>query len=57
MSFSEKIKSEALESFEDFVIQALLPTDDEIKGIQEHNRLDNWKLCNWHTAFHFFFPM
>lgn len=41
MSFSEKIKNEALDSFENFVIQALLPTDDEIKGIQEHNRLDN----------------
>ncbi|CRK86659.1 CLUMA_CG000495, isoform A [Clunio marinus] len=38
MSFSERIKCEALDSFDDFIVQAVLPRDDEVKGILEHNR-------------------
>lgn len=37
MSFSERIKGEAIDSFDNFIVQAILPNDDEIKGIQEHN--------------------
>lgn len=38
MSYSERIKNEAIDSFDNFIVQAILPNPDEIKGIQEHNR-------------------
>ena len=54
MSFSEKIKIEAIDSFDNFIVQAVLPNDDEIKGIHEHNRSDNWHFL---MSFYFnFFP-
>lgn len=37
--FTEKIKKDAIDSFDNFIIQAVLPGDEEIKGIVEHNRL------------------
>lgn len=38
MSFSERIKKEAVSRFDNFIMQAVLPNDDQIIGIQEHNR-------------------
>jgi hypothetical protein len=38
MFYSEKIKSRAIDGFDDFIIQVVLPNDDELKGIQQHNR-------------------
>lgn len=38
LSFSEKIKNEAIDSFDNFIIQAIAPSTDELKGILEHNR-------------------
>jgi hypothetical protein len=38
ISVCENIKKEAVEVFDNFITQVILPNDDEIKGIQEHNR-------------------
>lgn len=29
-----------MENFDNFIIEVISPTDDEIKGIHEHNRSD-----------------
>lgn len=42
LSFSEKIKNEAIDSFDNFIIQAIAPSTDELKGILEHNRSVEW---------------
>lgn len=42
LSFSEKIKNEAIDNFDNFIIQAVAPSPDEIKGIFEHNRSVEW---------------
>lgn len=42
LSFSEKIKNEAIDSFDNFIIQAIAPSPDEIKGVFEHNRSVEW---------------
>lgn len=38
ISVCENIKKEAIEVFDNFITQVILPSEDEIKGIQEHNR-------------------
>lgn len=38
LSFSEKIKNEAIDKFDNFIVQAVAPSGDEVKGILEHNR-------------------
>lgn len=46
ISVCEHIKHEASEAFDNFITQVILPNDDEIKGIQEHNRSDfNFFVC------------
>lgn len=39
--FTERIKKDAIDSFDNFIIQAVLPEDDQIKGIVEHNRSED----------------
>lgn len=41
ITYSEKIKNEAVDSFDNFIIQAILPSEDEIKAVHEHNRSVN----------------
>lgn len=48
MSFSDKIKLEATVTFENFIVQAIVPSNSEIKGINEHNRL----VASWNFEIH-----
>lgn len=38
MSFSERIKQEAIDSFDNYIMQAVAPSSEEIAGVHEHNR-------------------
>jgi hypothetical protein len=37
-SYTEKIQHETMEDFGNFIMQAICPTHDELKGIFEHNK-------------------
>lgn len=41
MMCTDKIKSEAIDSFDNFILQAVMPSDDEVAGICAHNRSSN----------------
>jgi hypothetical protein len=45
MSFSERIRIEAIDTFDNFIVQAVAPSAAELKGIHEHNRLIFRTLC------------
>lgn len=38
MSFSEKLKNETIDTFDNFIVQAITPNNEEIRGVHEHNR-------------------
>lgn len=54
LSFSERIRNEAIDKFDNFIIQAIAPSNEEIKGIVEHNRsqIRNFKRLARQSYFH-----
>ena len=38
LAFSDKIKTDAIDKFDNFIMQVVVPTSDEIEGVIEHNR-------------------
>lgn len=38
VSYSDKIKTEAFDNFDNFILQSVLPSDYEVEGIQKHNQ-------------------
>lgn len=56
LMYSDQIKTEAIDGFDNFIIQAIAPNADEIKAIQVHNRSDESHQHSSANSIHFSIP-